>query len=127
MIKTLLFVALGGALGASCRYGVGVAAAHFGNGQFPWGTFTVNIVGSFLLGMLAAMLTFSWSPSPEMKAFLVVGVLGGFTTFSAFSFDVILLIERDRLELAAIYLLGTVAISVGGLFAGLRLTRMVLT
>lgn len=126
-MKTLLFVALGGALGASCRYVVGVAAVHYGNGQFPWGTFSVNIVGSFLLGVLAALLTFSWSPSPEMRAFLVVGVLGGFTTFSAFSFDVVLLIERGRLSLAAIYLLGTVAVSVAGLFAGLRLTRMVLT
>lgn len=126
-MKTLLFVALGGALGASCRYGVGIAAAHFGSGQFPWGTFVVNIVGSVALGILAAILTFSWAPSPEMRAFLVVGVLGGFTTFSAFSFDVILLIERGRLELAALYLLGTVLISVAGLFAGLRLTRLVLT
>lgn len=126
-MKTLLFVALGGALGASCRYGAGMAAAHFGSGQFPWGTFAVNIAGSIILGILAAILTFSWSPSPEMRAFLVVGVLGGFTTFSAFSFEVVLLIERGRLELAAIYLLGTIALSVGGLLAGLRLTRMVLT
>ncbi|MFT5487956.1 MAG: CrcB protein [Paracoccaceae bacterium] len=126
-MKILLFVALGGALGASCRYGAGIAAAHFGSGHFPWGTFAVNVAGSFLLGMLAAILTFSWSPSPEIRAFLVVGVLGGFTTFSAFSLDVALLIERDRLVLAAIYLVGTVALSVGGLFAGLRLTRMVLT
>lgn len=126
-MKTLVFVALGGAVGASCRYGVGVLAAPFGSGHFPWGTFSVNVVGSFVLGVLVAMMTFSWSPSHEMRAFIVVGVLGGFTTFSAFSLEVILLIERDRLALAAIYLLGTVALSVAGLFAGLRLTRMVLT
>lgn len=125
-MKTLLFVALGGALGASCRYGVGIAATHLGSGQFPWGTFTVNVVGSFILGVLAAVMTFSWSPSPEMRAFLVVGVLGGFTTFSAYSLEVILLIERDRLALAAVFMLGTVAVSVAGLFAGLRLTRMIL-
>lgn len=125
-MKTLLFVALGGALGASCRYGVGVAAAHLGSGQFPWGTFAVNVVGSFILGILAAMMTFSWSPSPEMRAFLVVGVLGGFTTFSAYSLEVVLLIERDRLALAGVFMLGTVAVSVAGLFAGMRLTRMVL-
>lgn len=125
-MKTLLFVALGGALGASCRYGVGVAATHLGSGQFPWGTFTVNVAGSFILGVLAAAMTFSWSPSPEMRAFLVVGVLGGFTTFSAYSLEVILLIERDRLALAAVFMLGTVALSVAGLFAGLRLTRLVL-
>ena len=87
----------------------------------------MNVIGSFALGVLVAMMTFSWSPSPELRAFIVVGVLGGFTTFSAFSLDVVLLIERDRLALAAIYLVGTVAISVAGLFAGLRLTRMVLT
>lgn len=127
MMKTLIFVALGGALGASCRYGVGVAATHLGSGQFPWGTFTVNIAGSFILGVLAAAMTFSWSPSPELRAFLVVGLLGGFTTFSAFSLDAVLLIERDRLGLAAVYLMGTVAISVAGLFAGLKLTRMILT
>lgn len=127
MAKTLIFVALGGALGASCRYGVGVLAAHLGSGQFPWGTFAVNVAGSFVLGILAAAMTFSWSPSPELRAFLVVGVLGGFTTFSAFSLDVALLLEKDRLALAAVYLVGTVAISVAGLFAGLKLTRMILT
>jgi len=72
-------------------------------------------------------MTFSWSPSPEMQAFLVVGVLGGFTTFSAFSLDVALLMERDRIVLAAVYMIGTVALSVGGLFAGIRLMRLILT
>lgn len=127
MIKTLVFVALGGAVGASCRYVAGVLATHLGSGTFPWGTFTVNVTGSFLLGTLAAIMTFSWSPSPELRAFLVVGLLGGFTTFSAFSLDVALLIEKDRLALAAMYLCGTVLLSVAGLFAGLKLTRMVLT
>jgi len=126
-MKTLLFVALGGALGASCRYGIGVAADHFGSGQFPWGTFTVNVLGSFVLGILLSLMTFSWSPSAEMRAFLVVGVLGGFTTFSAYSLEVVLLMERDRLQLAAVFMLGSVALSVAGLFAGMRLTRMILT
>ena len=126
-MKIFLFVALGGALGASCRYGIGVAAAHFGSGQFPWGTFTVNVVGSFVLGVLVALMTFSWSPSAEMRAFVVVGVLGGFTTFSAYSLEVVLLMERDRLPLAAVFMLGTVGLSVIGLFAGMRLTRMILT
>ena len=126
-MKTLLFVALGGALGASCRYGIGVAADQFGSGQFPWGTFTVNVLGSFVLGILVSLMTFSWSPSAEMRAFLVVGVLGGFTTFSAYSLEVVLLMERDRLQLAAVFMLGSVALSVAGLFAGMRLTRMILT
>ena len=72
-------------------------------------------------------MTFSWSPSAEMRAFLVVGVLGGFTTFSAYSLEVVLLMERDRLQLAAVFMLGSVALSVAGLFAGMRLTRMILT
>jgi CrcB protein len=126
-MKILLFVALGGALGVSCRYAVGILAVHLGSGQFPWGTATVNVAGSFILGLLAAAMTFSWSPSPEMQAFLVVGVLGGFTTFSAFSLDVALLMERDRIVLAAVYMIGTVALSVGGLFAGIRLMRLILT
>ena len=125
-MKTLLLVALGAALGVSCRYGVGVVAAHFGGTQFPWGTFLVNIAGSFALGVAVTLMTFTWSPSPELRAFVMVGVLGGFTTFSAFSLDVVLMIERDRLALAAIYMTGTVVISIVGLFAGLRLTRMVL-
>lgn len=127
MIKTLVFVALGGAVGASARYIFGVMATHFAPGSFPWGTFTVNITGSILVGVLAGLMTFTWSPSPELRAFLIVGVLGGFTTFSAFSMEVALFIERDRLGFAALYLGATVVISVAGLFAGLKLTRMVLT
>lgn len=125
-MKTVLFVAAGGAVGASARYAVGVLAGHFGSGAYPWGTFTVNVAGSFILGALVAIMTFSWSPSPDLRAFIVVGVLGGFTTFSAFSLDTILLIERGRAGIAAVYLLSTVIASVGGLFAGLRLGRMVL-
>lgn len=127
MMKTLVYVALGGALGATCRYIVGIAAAHLGSDQFPWGIFSVNVVGSFVLGILAATMAFSWSPSPELRAFLVAGLLGGFTTFSGFSLDVALLIEKDRFTLAAVYVVGTVFLSVGGLFAGMKLTRMVLT
>jgi fluoride exporter len=125
-MKTLIMVALGGAAGASGRYAVGLLATHLTRGGFPWGTFAVNLTGSFVLGVLAALMAFTWSPSPELRAFLVVGVLGGFTTFSAFSLDVVLLIERGRLGLAAVYVLATLLLSVGGLFAGLRLTRMAL-
>ena len=125
-MKTLLMVALGGAIGASGRYGIGVLAGRLTHGDFPAGTFTANIVGSFVLGVLAGLMTFAWNPAPEIRAFLVVGVLGGFTTFSAFSLDVVLLMERGRPLLAAGYLVATVVVSVGGLFAGLRLMRSVL-
>lgn len=126
-MKMFLFVALGGAVGASARYAVGMLTLQFSNGQFPWGTFAVNVAGSFVLGVLAACLAYTWSPSAEFRAFLVVGVLGGFTTFSAFSLDIVILAERSRFDLSALYMLGTLILSVGGLFAGLRLTRAVLT
>lgn len=126
-MKMFLFVALGGAVGASARYAVGIIALQISGGQSPWATFVVNVAGSFCLGIVAAFLAYSWSPSAEFKAFLVVGVLGGFTTFLAFSLDILLLAERSRFDLLGIYLFGTLVLSVGGLFAGLRLTRAILT
>lgn len=122
-MNTLLWVALGGAIGASGRYLVGTAIGSAAQNAFPWATLTVNICGSFVLGVLAGLMAFAWSPSPELRAFLTVGVLGGFTTFSAFSLDVVLLAERGRLDLAGVYVASTVILSVGGLFAGLRLAR----
>ena len=126
MIKMLLFIAAGGALGAVGRYltmlGVG---AVVGVG-YPYGTLVVNILGSFVLGALVETLALSWSPSEEVRALLVVGMLGAFTTFSTFSLDVILQLERGNLSSAAVYILSSVTFSVLGLFAGLRLMRLVL-
>ena len=127
MIKTLAFVALGGALGASARYIVGVLATHWGGGQFPWGTFSVNIVGSFLLGVLAGLMTFTWSPSPELRAFLVVGVLGGFTTFSAFSLDTLRLVEAGRITAAGGYVVASVILSIAACAMGLWLAKGITT
>ena len=125
-MKTLLFVALGGAVGATGRYMVGSLVSHLPQGAFPLGTFTVNALGSLALGVIAALMAMTWSPSPELRAFLVVGVLGGFTTFSAFSIDVILLFERGRTALALGYVAASLVVAIGGLFVGLRLTRMLL-
>ena len=124
-MNAFLMAALGGAVGASGRYAVGMLAGHLHSGSFPLGTFTVNVVGSFVLGVLAGLMAFTWSPTPEMRAFIVVGVLGGFTTFSAFSLDAMLLIERGRLLLAAGYVVSTVFVGIGGLFLGLRLVRAI--
>ena len=124
-MNALLMVALGGALGASGRYLAGSVIGHFWGGAYPWATFAVNSAGSFLLGLLAGLMAFAWTPSPEMRLFLTVGVLGGFTTFSAFSLELVLLLERGRADLAALYLVSTLAVAVGGLFAGLRLARLV--
>ena len=122
-MKTLLYVALGGALGASGRYAIGLVALHYTNGNFYWGTIFVNIVGSILLGAIAAILHTAWAPSQEIQKFLIVGLLGGFTTFSAFSFEIVDLFEKDRIVFAVAYTVCSVFLSVLGLFAGLRLTR----
>jgi len=125
-MKTILFVALGGALGASGRYAVGILTLHISGNNFQWGTIFVNVVGSFCLGIIVAAMTFAWSPSPEMRSFLIVGLLGGFTTFSAFSLETVVLLEKGHLELALIYIVGTVLLSIAGLIAGLKLSRIIL-
>lgn len=117
----LLQVALGGALGASARYMTGIATARLLGRGFPWGTLTVNIVGSFLMGVLVvALLHLS---ANRYAPLLMTGVLGGFTTFSAFSLDAITLYERGQGALAAAYVAGSVILSLAALFAGLTLAR----
>ena len=122
----LLLVALGGAIGAVGRYltvaGVG-AVTGLG---FPFGTLVVNIVGSFALGALVETASLVWSPSPELRAMLVVGVLGAYTTFSTFSLDVVLQLERGNIVGAATYILLSVTFCVLALYGGMRLMRLVL-
>ena len=121
MITSLLQVAAGGALGAGARYLVNVAAMRALGPGFPWATMVVNVAGSFLMGVLVVWLAkrggTGWAP------FLMTGVLGGFTTFSAFSLDVATLWERGEAGLAASYALASVVLSVGALFAALWLMR----
>lgn len=125
-MNVFLSVALGGAMGAVSRHIVGGwVGGTLGTG-LPWGTFAVNVIGSFALGVIIEISALAWSPSPEMRAFLTVGFLGGFTTFSAFSMDVVLLIERGRIDLAALYAAASFGLALAGLFAGLRLMRGVL-
>ena len=125
-MMTYLWVALGGAIGASARYGVGVQATKLLGFGFPWGTLTVNIVGSFLMGVLIELMALKFSVSQDMRAFLTVGILGGFTTFSAFSLDFAVLVERKEMMLAGLYAAGSVGLSIAALFAGLWLMRTVL-
>ena len=126
MAKTLVFVALGGALGAMGRYLVVGLVGRWAGAEFPFGTLAVNVLGSFVLGALVATMALRWEVPPEARAFLVVGVLGAFTTFSAFSLDVIQQWERGQAAEAAIYVVASVTLSVLGLLAGLRLVRFVL-
>ena len=118
-----LIVFIGAGIGGALRHGANVAAARqFGFG-FPFGTLIVNVAGSFLMGLLAGYFAFRPGIGQHARLFLTTGILGGFTTFSAFSLDTALLIERHSWGLAAGYAIGSVAASVGALFLGLALFR----
>jgi CrcB protein len=126
MLK-LLLVFVGGGAGALARYGVGAASLRaFGPG-WPWGTLIVNVVGGALMGLLVAALAFRGGPEQERwRLLLAVGVLGGFTTFSAFSLDVGLMLEKRLYGQAAGYALISVLLSVGALFTAMMLARRLL-
>jgi len=94
--------------------------------DFPWGTLAVNILGSFILGTLIEAMALVWSPGQEVRALLTVGMLGAFTTFSTFSLETILLIERGHTAAAMGYIASSLLLSVGALFLGLRLARLVI-
>ncbi|SLN40499.1 fluoride efflux transporter CrcB [Oceanibacterium hippocampi] len=126
-MKMLLFVALGGALGASARYLLAGQILRLAGPAFPLGTLVVNIAGSFVMGVLVEAMALRWSPSPELRLFLTVGLLGAFTTFSTFSLDVAVMIERGDHLPAAGYILLSLIGCVGGLFAALWLMRQVLS
>lgn len=121
----LFLVMLGGAVGAGARHLVGRAALAIWGPGFPIGTLAVNIIGGFAMGLLAASLATRASGDEALRYLLGVGVLGGFTTFSAFSLETVLMIERGELVTALLYILASVALSIGALFAGLQVSRMV--
>ena len=125
-MSKLLYVALGGAAGAVARYLVGVQALRSFGPHWPWGTFAVNIVGGFLMGALAGWLAHRGGADQERwRLLLGVGVLGGFTTFSAFSLEATLMIERRDYGQAFSYATGSVILSVAALFAGLMIARRI--
>ena len=123
-MKLVLAIAAGGAIGAVGRHYVGVYALKWLGTAFPYGTLVVNVVGSFLMGVLVASMTVKWNVGNELRAFLTVGLLGGFTTFSAFSSDFATLIERGETVLAAGYVIASVALALAGMFAGMSLMRL---
>jgi len=118
-----LIVFLGAGIGGAFRHGVNVGSARLFGLGFPMGTLTVNIVGSFLMGLCAGYFAFRPGLDQRFRLFLTTGILGGFTTFSAFSLDTALLIERHAYSLAAGYAVGSVIASVSALFVGLALFR----
>jgi fluoride exporter len=117
-MSPLLLVMAGGAIGAGARYLFGVAAAEALGAAFPWGTWGVNIVGGLLMGMLVAL-----APSDTWRLFVGVGILGGFTTFSAFSLELFDMFARGEAALGAAYAVSSVAGSVVALWAGVTLGR----
>jgi CrcB protein len=121
MVQTLLHVAIGGALGSSARYLVNVAAARLAGPGFPWGTVIVNVLGSFAMGALVLLL--ATRGGNRLAPLLMTGVLGGFTTFSAFSLDTVALWQRGQGVAAAAYAGGTVALSLAALVAGMAAAR----
>jgi CrcB protein len=122
----LAAVAAGGAVGSAARYIVTVLVQRtFGTG-FPWWTMSVNVIGSFIMGVIVTSIALRWSVGQVGQAFLMIGILGGFTTFSAFSLDVATLVERNATATAGGYVLTSVVLSIGALFGGMALTRAVL-
>ena len=122
-----LMVAAGGAIGASARYLLVGGLDRWLGAGFPMGTLAVNALGSFMLGVLIEVTALVWSPAPEVRALLVVGVLGAFTTVSAFSLDALVLFERGASGLAGLYLAASVTLSLAGIYAAMRLLRLALS
>jgi len=125
-LSMIFYVAAGGAVGAVGRFGVvSLTGAVLGHG-FPYGTLIVNVAGSFILGAVIEVSALVWSPSPEIRAMIVIGVLGAFTTFSTFSLDAVTLMTRGETVNALLYVAVSVVASIGALWAGMTLLRSIL-
>ena len=121
MIQTLSLVALGGAIGAALRYLANVSALRLLGPGFPYATLLVNVAGSFLIGLLFVMLMDKGGG--RLGPFVLTGILGGFTTFSAFSLDTLVLVEKGQGAMAAVYVAASVGLSLTAIVAGLALGR----
>ncbi|MCV2882393.1 fluoride efflux transporter CrcB [Actibacterium sp. XHP0104] len=121
MMTVLAQVALGGAIGACARYLTGLGATRLMGHGFPWGTLTVNVVGSFLMGVLVVLLAVKFGN--RYAPLLMTGLLGGFTTFSAFSLDAITLFERGQVMVAGVYVLASVVLSLAAIVLAMMMMR----
>ncbi len=119
-----LYVGIGAFLGANARYWVGGWAAERFGTVFPYGTFIINVTGSFAIGLLAAFFA-ERGYSPSVRLFLMVGVLGGYTTFSSYSYEALRLLEDGGYLLGALYLFGSPIVGLTGCFAGMAIGRLV--
>lgn len=126
-MQAYLLVFFGAGLGGCLRHTVNLLAARAFGTHFPWGTFLINVSGSLLMGLIAGFLAFrageGWTQ--HVRLFTLTGILGGYTTFSAFSLDTALLFERGDLGLCAAYVGGSVGLALAGVFGGLALMRAI--
>lgn len=118
------YIAAGGAFGAVCRYLLSTYVTSLFGKEFPYGTLTVNVIGALLMGIAIGIITGMLPKGREFHALIVIGALGGFTTFSAFTFETYMLIERGEYASAAIYIAGSVAISLAALFLGMWMYKV---
>ncbi|SFV32416.1 fluoride efflux transporter CrcB [Hyphomicrobium facile] len=125
-MRLLLLASAGGAIGTGFRFLINRVFAHAGLIEFPWATLTINILGSFLMGVLIETLALRFNASNELRTFFATGILGGFTTFSAFSLEFATLYERGDMTTAFGYVLLSVVLSLLAIFAGLIVMRWVL-
>ena len=122
-MKLLIWAMVGGALGSGARHLVNVGFGRWLGAGFPWWTLFVNVTGSFAMGVLIEAFALKFQASQDVRTFLMTGVLGGYTTFSAFSMDFAFLMQRHDYAAAALYLAASVALSILALYAGLWLVR----
>lgn len=126
-IPIYVYVAAGGAAGALGRYGVDRLTGMWLGHGFPYSTLIVNVLGSCVLGVVIEASALVWSPSPELRAMIVIGILGAFTTFSAFSLDTVAMFTRGEVVPAVLYVAASVLASIGALWAGMALTKAVIS
>ncbi len=121
----ILSVAAGGAIGSIARYLVGIGSRTMFGPDFPWGTLIVNVSGSFLVGLFIALAATKWDLPQAVRIFLVIGICGGYTTFSTFTLDIFYLVDRGQALAASAYMVGSVALSAAALVAAIQLVRLV--
>lgn len=121
-MMNVIAIAAGGAIGALLRHGVNMLAVGW---VFPWGTLFVNVSGSLVMGLLVGAFALFWDAPQALRAFLTVGLLGAFTTFSTFSMDSVLMLQKGQIVEAVSYILASVLLSIGGMALGLLLVRMI--
>ena len=123
MIRNILLVGLGGGLGSMARYGCQRWFSLYYPGSFPWGTFAVNIIGCFLIGIFWGLSFRSFESNENWKLFLMTGICGGYTTFSAFTLEGIGLIKEQKMALFFLYIAASVLLGLAATFAGMKLIR----